>query len=356
VLVLAQSTLWVRLLRNGESVAPDRPPKPDTSSVGTIHLPNAAHLLNAPYVLNRASWELEDGTAKLIFHERWAYIQPWVLSAIAAWGLRAQAAGIPVEVENGEQAGWAWRFGLHQFLGVEPTKQFAEREEAGRFVALRQVRTADDLAQLLADIVPLLHLAEEPGEEKAVQYALSEMTRNVLEHSGSADGAVVCAQLYPGTGKPRGTTSRSYISIGVADTGDGVRTTLGRNYPVTSDTDALLTAMEFGTTGAVPGIYGTRDNAGAGLYFTRRLSWATGRYFGIVSGDAIFRISQAERTPPDVKLVKSVPAWPGTIVAVEIGLDWELDFEDFVAATRKSFTKRSEEASNRARELLVFEA
>jgi hypothetical protein len=307
--------------------------------------------------MRSADWSVDDDSGTLVFHDRWAYLQPWVIAAIAVWGLRARAAGLEIRVENGHRAGWAWRFGLHDFLGVQPATQFAEREEAGRFVPLRHIRTAGDLSRLLADIVPLLHLADQPGEEKAVQYALSEMTRNVLEHSNSEHGAVVCAQLYPGTpGKRRGRPSRRYISFGVADAGVGIRTTLARNYTsLASDADAVLKSMEFGTTGAVPGIYGTRDNAGAGLYFTRRLSWATGRYFAIASGEALFRISQAERPRSDPQLVEGIPSWPGTLVAVEIGLDEELNFEDFIVATRASFTQRSQEASDRARRLLVFE-
>lgn len=325
--------------------------------MGVIRVPNAAHLGTAAHVLNNADWALEDGVATVVFHERWAYLQPWVAAALAAWGLRARAAGINVRVENGHRAGWAWRFGLHDFLGVAPATTFSEREEAGRFVSLRQIRTAGDLSGLLADLVPLLHLSDAPGEEKAVQYALSEMTRNVLEHSESPDGAIVCAQLYPGgTGKQVGGVAKRYISVGVADTGIGIRRSLAVNYAdLKSDRDAVLKAMEFGTTGATAGMYGTQDNAGAGLYFTRRLSWATGRYFALASGDALFKLSQAAKPPPDDRLVASMPQLPGTLVAVEIGLDQELDFEDFIAATRASFTSRTKAATERAKRLLVFE-
>jgi hypothetical protein len=205
--------------------------------------------------------------------------------------------------------------------------------------------------------VPLLHLADSPGEEKAVQYALSEMTRNVLEHSRSQHGAVVCAQLYPGrSGTQRtGNVASRYISIGVADAGIGVRDTLRRNYPELHDDDeALLKAMEFGTTGAEATMYGTHDNAGAGLYFTRRLSQVTGRYFAIASGDAMFKNSQSKATKADARLMKKIPAWPGTLVAVEIGLDWPLNFAEFIANTRASFTERTQDTSDRARRLLEF--
>ena len=225
-------------------------------------------------------------------------------------------------------------------------------------MALRQITGAAELGELLADIVPLLHLSDEPGEEKAVQYALSEMTRNVLEHSQSPFGAVVCAQLYRGKDtvkKVQSPLSRRYISIGVADAGIGVRSTLARTEPgLDTDRDAVLRAMEFGTTGAIPGVYGTGDNAGAGLYFTRRLSWATARYFALASGDALFKLSQRERQPRDDQLVAESRHGPALSCAVEIGLDWELNFEDFLKATRASYSARSQEASERAERLLVF--
>ena len=89
--------------------------------MGTIHIPNAAHLGTAAHVMRQAGdWSFSDQSARLVFHDRWAYLQPWVIAAIATWGLRARADGLEVEVEHGHRAGWAWRFGLHKMLDVEP--------------------------------------------------------------------------------------------------------------------------------------------------------------------------------------------------------------------------------------------
>jgi hypothetical protein len=62
------------------------------------------------------------------------------------------------------------------------------------------------------------------------------------------------------------------VSLGIADTGRGVLTSLRGKYQLTSSADAVLKAMEPGVSGAVQGMYGSSDNAGAGLFVTRRLS------------------------------------------------------------------------------------
>jgi hypothetical protein len=62
------------------------------------------------------------------------------------------------------------RFGLSKYLHVQPTVLVTPHEEAGRFVALRTIRTADEHAALMADVVTLLHLSDEPEQAKAAQY------------------------------------------------------------------------------------------------------------------------------------------------------------------------------------------
>ena len=115
---------------------------------------------------------------------------------------------------------------------------------AGRYIPLRQIRGTNDLRLLFADIVPLLHLDGAPEQAQAVQYSVSEMVRNVLEHSQSPDGAVAAAELYQATD-----WRQAHVSIGIADCGSGIRRSLSRNFPeIESDRDAVLTAVKPGTT------------------------------------------------------------------------------------------------------------
>src|SRR5690606_33854788 len=126
-------------------------------------------------------------------------------------------------------------------------------------------------------------------------------------------------------------------SIGVADIGVGVRLSLGSNYPTLTDRAAILEAIKPGVSGAMRGPLGSSDNAGAGLFITRRLSQATGGYFAVGSGDALFRTSNAQRPPADEKLVLDIARYPGTLVCVEVGLD-KADFVSTFAEARQAFS------------------
>lgn len=284
--------------------------------------------------LANADWTVEPGKTIIRFHDRYCHMEPWVVAALAAWGLRAQEAGVEIAVENANRARYAWRMGLDQYLGVDPGIEVGEREETGRFLALRSVKSTEEVGAVIADVVPLLHLEDQPEQRGAVQYALSEMIRNVREHSGSDHGAVVCAQWY------RRDKPDPYVSVGIADTGRGIRRSLLDNYPdIADDAEALLTALLPGVTGSQPDVYGSSNNAGAGLFYTRQLAAASVQRFGLISGEAVFRSSTALRPPEDSDMVFPISAYPGTVVSVNIAFHPEASFETFIRLTGSEFTR-----------------
>jgi anti-sigma regulatory factor (Ser/Thr protein kinase) len=188
----------------------------------------------------------------------------------------------------------------------------------------------------------LLHLENEPDGLAAVQYCVSELIRNVLEHSGSTDGAFVCAQRYVEADPAR-------VSIAVVDCGGGIADHLGYTYPeaLENGREALKLAMTPGVTGATAGLYGgSTDNAGAGLFITRAIARATGGYFVLASGDALFRIKRerdrahrlvfhdAYLDPRHDECVLPSP-WRGTLASVEIVTDEIQDFHAFFEWVRK---------------------
>src|SRR5205814_597417 len=81
----------------------------------------------------------------------------------------------------------------------------------------------------LADMVPLLHASR--SEVEPIQYVISELVRNVLEHSGSATGAVLCAQYY---------AESKRLALGVADAGIGIRASLEGHFDVPNDLAANI--------------------------------------------------------------------------------------------------------------------
>ena len=87
-------------------------------------------------------------------------------------------------------------------------------------------------------MIPLLHFDQEKVEP--IRYIISELVRNVFEHAGSTEGAIVCAQYYK---------KSNTIRIGVADAGVGIKNTLDRLYNPKDDIEALSLALTPGITG-----------------------------------------------------------------------------------------------------------
>ncbi len=300
-------------------------------------LPNSTsiHNLRAFLELNRP-FENDSDTAVLELHPKWAHMEPIALCMVAAWGAWCQRQGKRIITENlNQQAVYASRMRLFGHLGIDYTPSITAHEEAGRFLPVSQVAGHDQIATVIGDISALLHLEQDPESLAAVQYCVSELLRNVLEHSNSPEGAFVCAHRYIETEPHR-------VTIAVADCGDGIAKHLSRAHPEAAldDRVALGLAMRPGVTGALPGIYGTPDNAGAGLFITRCIAKGTGGYFVLLSGRAAYRLRRARSDEDQLELsldpydesrydLWDFPGWQGTAVTVEIRTERIADYEGF---------------------------
>ena len=287
------------------------------------------------------------GKAVLEFHPLYMHIEPIGLTMIAAWGAWCKRQGFSLKASNiSRRTDYAARMKLFDQLGIPYERQIVEHEEIGRFMPLRNVKSQEDIRSVIADVSALLHLHEFPDTLAAVQYCLSELLRNVLEHSGSPDGGFVCAHNFSGLGPHR-------VTLAIADCGVGIARHLGRAYPSVLDNheQALRYAMTPGITGVAPGVYGTPDNAGAGLFITRSIAKGTGGYFEIISGNAAYRLRR-EKLDGSLSLfadpflersdVWSLPhQWIGTVVSVEIGTEAINDFEHYFGWIREQIPRRT---------------
>lgn len=296
-------------------------------------------------------FDLTAPTARLVFNPKWMHGEPFAIAMIAAWAGWCEQHNLPITIENlTRSADYFWRMKLFDYLpGVLYESARIEHEEAGRFMPIKQVRNAIQARAVIADISALLHLTDNPEGLAAVQYCISELIRNVLEHSHSSEGAYVCAHNFSNTKTPR-------VAIGVADCGTGVAYHLGRAHPeaLESDARALQLALEPGVTGAISGLYGTPDNAGAGLFITRSIAKGTGGYFLIYSGSAAYRLGRASvqaqtRLFADALQEEHHDLWPlqnrwqGTVVALEIRTDRILDFDTYFGWIREHMSRRDRE-------------
>ena len=300
------------------------------------------------------AFENKSRAAVLEFHPRWVHVEPMALSMMASWGVWCQRNGYSVRAENlGKQAAYAARMKVFQHLGVEFNPGVTEHEEAGRFLPVTQVRTQQEATAVIASISAILHLESDPDSLAAVQYCISELLRNVLEHSNSPDGAFVSAHRFTERGPHR-------VAIAVADCGQGIAVHLGKARPeVLNDHElALGLAMQPGITGAQRDMYGTPENAGAGLFVTRCIAKGTGGYFLLLSGEAAYRLRRA-RSSDDMVTLFADPydddrgdrwtfnhPWVGTVAAVEIRTETIADYDNFFQwifqriPSRKSIARR----------------
>lgn len=107
---------------------------------------------------------------------------------------------------------------------------------------------------------------------KALEWALSEITDNVLNHSESVIGGILQIQCFP---------ARNVVTFAVVDAGLGIPATLRRvDTSLTSDSDALDRAIREGVT------RNSVTNQGNGLYGTFKCCEESNGSFVIKSGNA----------------------------------------------------------------------
>lgn len=313
----------------------------------TFRVPDAASLHTARSFFAENDPFVETvGPAVLELHPQWAQLDPTALAAIAAWGGWCRRHNLTVEVRNlGRNADYAARRQLFQHLGIEYAPAQVTRGPR-RFLPVTQVRDRSEITNVIAQLGTLFAPNEDPDSVTATRYCISELLRNVIEHSNSPEGAYVSAQRYLG--------KRKRVTIAVADCGRGIAEHLSSAYADTRGNDmlALNLAMRPSVTGARPGVYGTSENAGVGLYFTRSIAKGTGGYFFMASGSAAYRLRRTEDPQEKCNLVADALAepqhdrwllpttWQGTVVAAEIRTNEIADFDGFFGWIKGKLPRR----------------
>ena len=262
-------------------------------------------------------------------------LEPIGLVMIAAWSAWCNRNGQQVEVQNLPKLGdYAELNRLLQQIGIKNPQSKTENQKIGCFLSLRNVKTQEDIRSVINDVYSLLPLINNPDALAAIQYCMSELLNNSLEHSGSPDGAFICAHNYTGKGPHR-------VSLAVADCGCGITQHLSKAYPDIRDDDlsALQHAMLPVLSGVIPGLYGSSNKVGDGLFITRCIAKAASGYFEIISGRAAYRLRRATIVDQsnlfrDAFLERSdqwrLPyPWLGTIVAIEISTKMNKEFKNF---------------------------
>lgn len=306
-----------------------------------IHIPNSAFLGNIDPFLrsfdNSAPNKLEISANK-----KWISIHPVVLCMIAALGLSLDPSSIECETLEAKSKHYLERMGLFKLLGIDSDISVVEHEPTGRFIPLTQIKKSEELTSFINDMVPLLHLT--PDQAEPIKYVISELVRNVLEHSDSKYGAIVAAQYYK---------KSNTIRIGIVDTGVGIKKTIGKFHLAPTDIEAIKLALTPGITGTTRREGGTEFNAGAGLFFIKSIAKTTREFFMIYSGRAMYKLLK-EPVKKSIKLHadpfkdrsstrENYPYWQGTIVGIDISLETTSEFTKLLDLIRDTFVKAIKE-------------
>ncbi|MEK7383906.1 MAG: ATP-binding protein [Elusimicrobiota bacterium] len=301
-----------------------------------IHLPNSAFLGNIdPFI--RGFDPSSPRILEISANEKWMSVHPAVLSMVAALGLTVKPEDIRCDKFEAASGHYFVRMGLFKFLRVDPGVAVREHEPAGRFIPLTQVRDSGELSSFITEMIPLLHL--EPEQAKTLGYIVSELARNVIEHAEAENGAILCAQYYK---------KSNSIRIGIADTGVGIRETISRSHPASTDLEAIRLALTPGITGTTSKEGGTEQNAGAGLFFIKSIATVNRDFLVVYSGSGFYKLLKKHATrktrlhadPFKDRHSTSgdMPYWRGTVVGVDITLDQTAEFSLLLDAIRDTYS------------------
>ena len=286
-----------------------------------IHLPNSAFLGNINAFLKGIDISNPD-FLKITSNEKWISVHPVVLCIVASLGMEVRLRSQdehPIRCERftATSKHYFERMGLFNFLELDSEMKIKTHESAGRFIPLTQIKDSTGLTQFIEDMIPLLHL--DPKNVQPIKYIVSELVRNVLEHSQAESGAIVCAQYYPDS---------NTIRIGIVDAGVGIAKTIRKSHNAPTDLDAIKLALTPGITGTTSKEGGTDYNAGAGLFFIKSIAKINRDFFIIYSGNTLYKLLREKKTnkvslysdPLDDKHTKdmTMPSWFGTVVGVDI--------------------------------------
>lgn len=301
-----------------------------------VYLPNSAFLGNIDPFIKKMDVS-DRAKLEITANKKWISIHPVVLTMVAALGIPLKAEKIHCDPLEAKSRHYLERMGLFRILGIESNMEIIEHESSGRFIPLTNIRSTEGLSRFITDMIPLLHL--ESKQADPIKYIVSELVRNVLEHSESNYGAVLCAQYYK---------KSNVIRIGIADTGVGIKETINAAHTTTSHLEALRLAMIPGITGTTRREGGTDFNAGAGLFFIKSIAKVNRDFFMIYSGDSMYKLLKSSPGKKSIKLyadplkdrhstTEELPLWDGTVVGIDITLDTTHEFSSLLDQIRNTY-------------------
>ena len=292
-----------------------------------IFYTNNSSLQNFDDFLSKIDFS-DEQKLEIITNSRWINTNPAGLVLAAALATAVGKENATIDGNMAASGAYLDAMGLYNFVATESPFAINKKESAGRYIPITNIKNEVEQTAFLTDMIPLLHLDRE--KSLAIRYALGELIRNVLEHSMSKDGAFVAAQY---------NKRKNKISIGICDTGIGIKASLDRYHMPKNDLEALRLALMPGVSGTTSRPDGTAQNAGAGLFIVKSLARITRSYFVIYSGDSEYKLLKYDKRVHSPRINADpfddrfsfrddLPNFNGTLIGVDITLNEDKNFGD----------------------------
>jgi len=196
---------------------------------------------------------------------------------------------------------------------------------------------------LAADIAQLVVPDTDSNDaQRTVQYVLTELLRNTVQHANDRLGGVVAAQRMDEGFKGY---AKSVVQVVVADAGVGIWEALRAHHPSLGDANAaLMKSIEPHISGTFhEGLTGTAWNAGMGLFMLSEIARHTAGRMLIASRGAAITIQgdlENESKPRFEFVPPPSTGFPGTLVAFELPLENVHNHEGLVELIREKARSR----------------
>lgn len=270
----------------------------------------------------------------------WMNIHPACISFAAALAAEVGKERTWIEAGSDRATMYLDRMGLYEFAANDCAVDYVKHEEAGRFIPVTKIKTEAEQSKFIADLHPILHLT--PDQSDTIKYVLGELIRNVIEHSMSRNGAFVTVQYV---------AAKQKLSIGICDTGVGLRASLERYHAPVDDLDAIRLALMPGVSGTTARDGGTGDNAGAGLYIVKSIVKMMRNYFVIYSGDSAYKLHKYDKRVKNGPRLNEnpfadkhtaydgLPNFGGTLIGIDMTLADTKKFSEILERIKVSYSQ-----------------
>jgi anti-sigma regulatory factor (Ser/Thr protein kinase) len=190
---------------------------------------------------------------------------------------------------------------------ISPERFDSAGNKNPKHMAARQFMTSEEHFKAVDDSISLI-LGNVPGIDrkriKALEWALNEITDNVLNHAQSPIGGVMQVFTFP---------NKRRVEFFVCDAGITVPRSLRSGRPdIKDDISAIRAAIEEGVT------RNKQTNQGNGLYGTFKCCEVSGGEFGVVSG-----LTSLQYRPGQLHATRNAIPFVGTFVRAAIGYDFD---------------------------------